>query len=127
MIESQILVWFFVGCAVIVLVSRLASVAKRHAIQEQGLEASLASCITVQDSRDFEGKCEELMTMVARSLGVRREKLTSDARFQDDLRVPPGELNTLLDELQERYGIVINPKNIRSVGDILDLIRVKNE
>ena len=125
MTESQILNWFFVGCAAITLVLRVASAAKRNAIQEQMRETSLASCIAVRDSKDFEKQSEELMTLVARSLGLRREKLTLDARFQDDLRVPPGELDALLDELQERYEIVIDSKKIKRVGDILGLIRVE--
>ncbi len=63
--------------------------------------------------------------MMVSSLGVRREKLTPDTSFQEDLRVPPGELEAFFNELRERYDISIDSKKIKEVGDILGLIRLE--
>ena len=87
----------------------------------------MAGCIAARDFGEFAEMGDELLRTVSISLGVRREQLTPEASFRDDLRIPPGELEALLEELRGDYGIFIDSKEIKKVGDILRLIRVEQD
>jgi hypothetical protein len=60
--------------------------------------------------------------MIVESLGIRRDPLKSGTHFTADLRVPPGEFHTFLEDVQDEFGVLIESRKIRTVGDLLNLI-----
>lgn len=65
---------------------------------------------------------EELMRFIAMSLETERNKLSAETRFQDDLRVPPGEMEVLMEEIGDHFGISIEPIGVRTIGDLFSQI-----
>ena len=65
---------------------------------------------------------EELMHFIAMSLETRRSKLSAETRFEDDLRVPPGEMESLMEEIGDHFGISIEPIGVRTIGDLFSQI-----
>ena len=62
--------------------------------------------------------------MIARSVDVRIGAFPRETTLVDDLRIPPAHLYGLVEDLQEYFGIAINEEEIRTVGDLCDLIQL---
>lgn len=114
---------FLVACGVVGLAVRMAVVAKRAAEQEKWAAGSIPGEVVVSSAEEHDEHREVLISMSVRSLGIPRESLQPGAHFRDDLRIPPGELDRLLDELQEHFGITIDRTRIERFGDLLDIIQ----
>ncbi len=63
---------------------------------------------------------QDLRTAAAELLGLDPQRLGPETRFIEDLKVPPGEFLDRLGELEERFGIDLSEKEVRTFGDLLD-------
>lgn len=70
-------------------------------------------------AREDEAK---VLGVLAHLLNEPLERLRPDVNFVDDLRVPPGEMHGVFDELEERYGVMIPRDRIRTCGDLLSVL-----
>ncbi len=62
---------------------------------------------------------EDLRIAIARLLGIPAEGLTSETRFHDDLKIPPGELLDVLGELEDKLDLDLSAEKVRTFGDLL--------
>ena len=125
MTDQHAIVAFCLGCAVVALLVRLVSMAERGIDNERRRMESAVSHLVVNSAEEFDACREELMLMMAQAAGVGRNELVSDLRFEDDLRMPPVELDCLLEDVQERFGIVLDTASMVSVGDLLDVVELR--
>jgi acyl carrier protein len=75
---------------------------------------------------DLEEKVKEI---IARELGVEREKLTDDASFMEDLGADSLDTVELVMEFEKEFNIDIpdeDAEKLRTVGDALNYLRGKS-
>jgi acyl carrier protein len=75
---------------------------------------------------DLEEKVKEI---IARELGVEREKLTDDASFMEDLGADSLDTVELVMEFEKEFNIDIpdeDAEKLRTVGDALNYLRQKS-
>jgi acyl carrier protein len=75
---------------------------------------------------DLEEKVREI---IARELGVEREKLTDDASFMEDLGADSLDTVELVMEFEKEFNIDIpdeDAEKLRTVGDALNYLRQKS-
>jgi acyl carrier protein len=74
---------------------------------------------------DLEEKVKEI---IAKELGVEREKLTNDASFMEDLGADSLDTVELVMEFEKEFNIDIpdeDAEKLRTVGDALNYLRAK--
>lgn len=81
-----------------------------------------ADRVSAEEAMEASPYREELMHFIAMSLETRRSKLSAETRFEDDLRVPPGEMESLMEEIGDHFGISIEPIGVRTIGDLFSQI-----
>ncbi|MFN2398742.1 MAG: acyl carrier protein [Gemmatimonadaceae bacterium] len=75
---------------------------------------------------DLEDKVKEI---IAKELGVEREKLTNDASFMEDLGADSLDTVELVMEFEKEFNIDIpdeDAEKLRTVGDALSYLRQKS-
>jgi acyl carrier protein len=125
--DSQALIWFMYASAIIYLVifipMRLAKLSKEQADKKHNQVTSLAVSMTELDTRSLEEKTDDLMKFLAAYFEISPKKLTPDASFLDDLRIPSSELDQCFDDIQESFEIMIDHSKIHKVRDLLELLK----
>ena len=74
---------------------------------------------------DLEEKVKEI---IAKELGVEREKLTSDASFMEDLGADSPDTVELVMEFEKEFNIDIpdeDAEKLRTVGDAMNYLKTK--
>ena len=74
---------------------------------------------------DLEEKVKEI---IAKELGVEREKLTNDASFMEDLGADSLDTVELVMEFEKEFNIDIpdeDAEKLRTVGDAMDYLKTK--
>ena len=125
MSDPQILKWFFGACAVILLLQKIGFLTERLAKKAQLAPKELPEFVICDTPVEAQNREEEISQFVSQYLGERRDRLKPELRFVDDLRVPPGELELLLERIEEHFGIMIHRKNTLTFGDLLALVKVR--
>ena len=70
---------------------------------------------------------EEILALVAQESGLPRDRLDMDARL-DSLDISSIDMVSLLFEVEDRYGVEIEPDQVRpemTLGELVDRIREK--
>ena len=68
---------------------------------------------------------ERVKALVVKLLGVAPEKVTMEARFREDLEADSLDLYTLVQELEDSYGVRISDEQaakIRTVGQAVEYV-----
>ena len=125
MSDPQILKWFFGACTVILLLQKIGFVTERLAKKAQLAPQELPEFMICDTPVGVQSRKEEISEIVSQYLGVRIDRLKPDLCFVDDLRVPPGELELLLERIEGHFGIMIHRKNTLTFGDLLVLVKVR--
>ena len=77
------------------------------------------------DRTEIESKLTELLVD---ELGIERDAITSDARFEEDLDVDSLGVVELLMALEDNFGVKIpdeEAEQITTVGEAIDLVEIK--
>lgn len=67
------------------------------------------------------------MRFLANYFGISPSKLTPDANFIDDLRIPFGEMDQFLEDIQEKFEIRIDSHKIHKVKDLQNLSKLSDK
>ena len=73
---------------------------------------------------------EKLTEVLVGELGLDKDKITSDAKFEEDLEVDSLGVVELLMALEDNFGVAIpdeEAENITTVGEAVDLVHEKLE
>jgi len=73
---------------------------------------------------------DAVLTTIANKLNVKKERLTKDASFKDDLGADSLELADLIMEFEDSFDIKISEEDgekLETVGDAIDYIKSKVE
>lgn len=73
---------------------------------------------------------DKVLDIIARQLGVRKDKLTRDKSFIDDLAADELDVVELIIAVEEEFEICIfeeDAERINTVGDLIDCVKAKLE
>ncbi|MEM1085873.1 MAG: hypothetical protein AAGI48_17320 [Verrucomicrobiota bacterium] len=76
----------------------------------------------IVDSGDLKKMRREVAHITSQIIGVSSEKIQLDVDFERDLRVPPGEMHLLFDEVDESFQIELRRSEISTFKDLLQQI-----
>lgn len=124
MSDHQIIMWFFGACAVFWLLQKIGTATERAAEEAKRPRKELPETLICTSTAEADARKEEISRLVSQFLSKKPDRLKLDLSFEDDLRVPPGELHVMLDQIEEHYRITIHHKNIRTFGDLLAVVEV---
>ena len=74
------------------------------------------------DTADFETIRAELAQVVSENIRESPEKIKLTSNFKYDLRVPPGEMHVLFDEVDESFQVELERSEIHTFKDLFQQV-----
>ena len=118
--HAQIL--FFLICAVFGVMQLVGHLQQRAAEEREKVSEKRERIDRIIESADIEQIQMEVAQLVSETIREPVKRITLTTEFKGDLRVPPGEMEVLFDEVDEGFGIELVRSEIRSFKDLLQQI-----
>ena len=120
--EYQVQIWFLIICTVIFVIQQLGHW-QQHLSEERDKVANNRSRVDrIIDSADLEQIRMEVALLVALTIGEPVQRIELDVDFKEDLRVPPGDMHVLFDEVDESFRVELERSEIATFRDLLQQI-----
>ena len=124
MSDQQIIKWFLGICLLLSLLRKIGFITEHLAQKTQQARKELPDLLLCGTLGEAQARKEEISQFVSQHIGQKRNRLKPDLSFVNDLRVPPGELELLIERIEEHFGLSIHNKSILTFGDLLALVKV---
>jgi len=67
---------------------------------------------------------ERIYNLISEQLGVEKEKIIPEAHFADDLNAGSLEVEELISQIEEKFGIELDPLKVKKIETVDDLVHL---
>ncbi len=113
---------FWIICAIIFMLQQLGYWHERLGADREQVAGNQSRVNEILQTGDLEQIRTELALVVAETIREPLERIELDVDFQRHLRVPPGEMEVLFDEVDQSFQVELNRSKIRTFKDLLQQI-----
>jgi len=122
MSDYQAEIWFAGICTVLGVLQFIGRLQERMGEEREMATRNRSRIDHIIHSADLEAIRMELALLVSETIREPLKRITMTVDFREDLRVPPGEMEILFDEVDESFQIELERAGIHTFRDLLQQI-----